>query len=57
MAREIRVSAAPDFPITIFAEFQTNIMSADGINKMSAQTPNKIPSKEKICTGKITVTD
>ena len=27
MAREVRVSAAPDFPITIFVEIQTSPMS------------------------------
>jgi len=43
MAWEIRVSAAPDFPRTIFIEFQTNVMSADGINYMATQAPNKIP--------------
>jgi len=43
MAWEIRVPAAPDFPITIFMEIQTNEMSADGINDMSAQVPKKIP--------------
>jgi len=47
MAWEIRVSAAPDFPITIFAEFQTNDMSADGTGKMATQVPNKIPLKRK----------
>jgi len=45
MAWEIRVPAAPDFPRTIFAEFQTNPMSADGINKMATQAPMKIPLK------------
>ena len=39
--------AAPDFHLTIFEEFQTNEMSADGINYMSAQAPNKIPLKNK----------
>ena len=47
MAREIRVPAAPDFHRTILTEFQTNHMSADGINYMSAQAPNKIPLKRK----------
>ena len=47
MAREIRVPAAPDFPITIFIEFQTNVMSTDGINEMSAQAPKKIPQENK----------
>jgi hypothetical protein len=39
--------AEPDFPKTIFVEIQTNIMSADGINEMSAQVPKKIPLKKK----------
>ena len=47
MAREVRVLAEPDFPITIFEEIKTNIMSADGINEMSAQAPKKIPLKKK----------
>ena len=46
-AREVRVLAEPDFPITIFEEIQTNQMSADGINEMSAQAPKKIPLKNK----------
>ena len=46
-AREVRVLAEPDFPVSIFEEFQTNIMSADGINEMSAQAPKKIPPKKK----------
>jgi hypothetical protein len=47
MAREVRVLAEPDFPKTIFEEIQTNEMSADGINYMSAQAPKKIPLKKK----------
>ena len=47
MAREVRVLAEPDFPVIIFVEFQTNEMSADGINKMAMQAPNKIPLKQK----------
>ena len=47
MAREVRVLAEPDFPKTIFVEIQTNEMSADGINEMSAQAPKKIPLKRK----------
>ena len=47
MAREVRVLAEPDFPITIFSEFQTNEMSADGINEMATQAPKKIPLKNK----------
>ena len=47
MAREVRVLAEPDFPKTIFEEIQTNEMSADGINEMSAQAPKKIPLKNK----------
>ena len=47
MAREVRVLAEPDFPITIIVEIQTNEMSADGINEMSAQAPKKIPLKRK----------
>ena len=47
MAREVRVLAEPDFPRTIFSEIQTNQMSADGINKMSAHRPKKIPEKRK----------
>ena len=43
MAWEIRVPAAPDFHLTIFVEIQTNDMSADGINNMSAHRPKKIP--------------
>jgi len=43
MAREIRVPAAPDFPRTILKEFQTNVMSADGIHEMATQVPKKIP--------------
>ena len=43
MAWEIRVPAAPDFHLTIFVKIQTNHMSADGINNMSAQVPKKIP--------------
>ena len=43
MAREVRVLAEPNFPKTIFVEIQTNIMSADGINEMSAQAPKKFP--------------
>jgi len=50
MAREIRVPAAPDFPITILKEFQTSNMSADGIVCMSAQAPNKIPQKRQTRT-------
>ena len=46
-ATEVRVLAEPDFPVIIFVEFQTNIMSADGINYMSAQVPKKIPHKNK----------
>ena len=46
-AREVRVLAEPDFPITIFVEFQTNEMSADGINYMATQAPKKIPQKRK----------
>ena len=46
-AWEVRVLAEPDFPRTIFEEFQTNEMSADGINDMSAQAPKKIPHKTK----------
>jgi len=52
-AWEVRVGVAkqspavPDFPVIIFVEFQTNIMSADGINDMSAQAPKKIPYKKK----------
>ena len=41
-AWEVRVLAEPDFPITIFVEFQTNEMSADGINEMATQAPKKI---------------
>jgi hypothetical protein len=47
MAREVRVLAEPDFPKTIFEEFQTNEMSADGINQMATQAPKKIPLKNK----------
>ena len=43
MATEVRVLAEPDFPVIIFIEFQTNIMSADGINQMATQAPKKIP--------------
>ena len=43
MAWEVRVLAEPDFPVTIFVEIQTNIMSADGINEMVTQAPKKIP--------------
>ena len=58
MAWEIRVPAAPDFHLTIFVEFQTNIMSADGINNMSAQAPKKIPlKKKKSAQYQITVAD
>ena len=46
-ATEVRVLAEPDFPITIFSEFQTNEMSADGINEMATQAPKKIPHKTK----------
>ena len=46
-ATEVRVLAEPDFPITIFVEIQTNIMSADGINNMATQAPKKIPYKKK----------
>ena len=53
MAREVRVLAEPDFPKTIFVEFQTNIMSADGINYMATQAPKKIPPNRKTCTFKI----
>ena len=42
MATEVRVLAEPDFPVIIFIEFQTNIMSADGINDMATQAPKKI---------------
>jgi len=41
-AWEVRVLAEPDFPRTIFEEFQTNVMSADGINEMATQAPKKI---------------
>ena len=55
MARELRVLAEPDFPKTIFEEIQSNEMSADGINNMSAQAPKKIPlKKEKVCTSQKT---
>ena len=47
MAWEIRVSAAPDFHLTIFEQFQTNHMSADGINEMATHRPKKIPLKTK----------
>ena len=47
MAWEIRVPAAPDFHLTIFVKFQTNHMSADGIHKMSAHRPKKIPKNKK----------
>ena len=57
MAWEVRVLAEPDFPRTIFVEFQTNVMSADGINEMLAQAPKKIPLKQKICTVEIPVAD
>ena len=58
MAREVRVLAEPDFPKTIFVEIQTNEMSADGINEMSAQAPKKIPLKnKKSAQHKITVAD
>ena len=50
MAWEIRVPAAPDFHHTIFIKIQTNDMSADGINKMAAQAPKKIPKKLQIRT-------
>ena len=46
-AREVRVLAEPDFPVKIFVEFQTNQMSADGINYMATQAPKKIPLKNK----------
>ena len=39
--------AEPDFPVIIFVEFQTNLMSADGMHEMSAQVPKKIPYKKK----------
>ena len=53
-ATEVRVLAEPDFPRTIFEEFQTNIMSADGINEMATHRPKKIPlKKQKICTSYI----
>ena len=42
-ATEVRVLAEPDFPVIIFVEFQTNIMSADGINYMATHRPKKIP--------------
>ena len=58
MAREVRVLAEPDFPKTIFVEFQTNLMSADGINDMSAQAPKKIPlKKQKICNNEMAAAD
>ena len=44
---EVRVLAEPDFPVIIFVEFQTNNMSADGINYMATQAPKKIPLKQK----------
>ena len=46
-AWEVRVLAEPDFPVIIFVEFQTNIMSADGINYMATHRPKKIPQKRK----------
>ena len=46
-ATEVRVLAEPDFPVIIFVEFQTNIMSADGISEMSTHRPKKIPNKKK----------
>ena len=46
-ATEVRVLAEPDFPVIIFIEFQTNLMSADGIHEMSAQAPKKIPPIKK----------
>ncbi|MBO5126262.1 MAG: hypothetical protein J6D10_01685, partial [Clostridia bacterium] len=33
--------------VIIFVEFQTNNMSADGINDMSAQAPKKIPPQKR----------
>ena len=48
-ATEVRVLAEPDFPRTIFEEFQTNEMSADGMHKMATHRPKKIPLKQKIC--------
>ena len=53
MAREVRVLAEPDFPVIIFVEFQTNIMSADGINEMATHRPKKIPLKQKICNNEM----
>ncbi len=47
MAWEIRVSAVPDFHLYYFVEFQTSVMSTDGINDMSAQVPKKILPKRK----------
>ncbi len=47
MAWEVRVSAAPDFHLYYFVEFQTSVMSTDGINDMSAQVPKKILPKRK----------
>ena len=46
-ATEVRVLAEPDFPVIIFVEFQTNVMSADGINQMATHRPKKIPQKRK----------
>ena len=46
-ATEVRVLAEPDFPVIIFMEFQTNVMSADGINEMATHRPKKIPLKQK----------
>jgi len=48
-----RLVAVPDFPRTIFIEFQTNIMSADGINYMATHRPMKIPLQRKIRTSNI----
>ncbi len=54
MAWEVRVSAAPDFHLYYFVEFQTSVMSTDGINEMSAQAPKKIPLKnKKVCISEI----
>ncbi len=47
MAWEIRVSAARDFHLTIFVQFQTSHMSAYGINDMATLAPKKNPHKTK----------
>ena len=46
MAREVRVPAAPDFPVTIFIEIQTSVMSTG--RTLFSHTPRTISKKSPL---------